>query len=243
MAQRSELPSGGAFAQSQFSRCAGAGHSVSCNQVTVTGRSLSTAGARENSTNDRRPRGWVSTITAASASECQAKARSRCIVSSAKRSTSSAAFMARAGAADCPDVRAVHSRSPVSPSRAARLCCADRKRLQSRRHKVVDQLIADIPTRPPTDHVGDDGTGIVRLGEGEVRDEWLSRAENLAALADLPGQWIDKVHHRRPPKKIVLDMASSESPTYGDQEGSAYNGHFGCTCYHPAFVFNQLGDV
>jgi Transposase DDE domain group 1 len=115
--------------------------------------------------------------------------------------------------------------------------------LQSGRHKVVDQLIADIPTRPPTDHVGDDGTGIVRLGEGEVRDEWLSRAENLAALADLPGQWIDKVHHRRPPKTIVLDMASSESPTYGDQEGSAYNGHFGCTCYHPAFVFNQLGDV
>jgi hypothetical protein len=42
---------------------------------------------------------------------------------------------------------------------------------------------------------------------------------------------------------IVLDMDSSESPTYGEQEGSAYNGHFGCTCYHPLFVFNQLGDV
>jgi DDE family transposase len=41
----------------------------------------------------------------------------------------------------------------------------------------------------------------------------------------------------------VLDMDSSESPTYGEQEGSAYNGHFGCTCYHPLFVFNQLGDV
>ena len=56
-------------------------------------------------------------------------------------------------------------------------------------------------------------------------------------------QWIDKVHQRRPPKMIVLDMDSSESPTYGEQEGSAYNGHFGCTCYHPLFVFNQLGDV
>ena len=42
---------------------------------------------------------------------------------------------------------------------------------------------------------------------------------------------------------IVLDMDSSESPTYGEQEGSAYNGHFGCTCYHPLFVFNQFGDV
>ena len=58
-----------------------------------------------------------------------------------------------------------------------------------------------------------------------------------------PGQWLDKVHRRRPPKTIVLDMDSSESPTYGEQEGSAYNGHFGCICYHPLFVFNQLGDV
>jgi hypothetical protein len=38
-------------------------------------------------------------------------------------------------------------------------------------------------------------------------------------------------------------MDSSESPTYGEQEGSAYNGHFGCTRYHPLFVFNQFGDV
>ena len=36
---------------------------------------------------------------------------------------------------------------------------------------------------------------------------------------------------------------SRESPTYGAQEGSACNGHFGCTCYHPLFVFNQLGDL
>src|SRR5229473_6925311 len=28
--------------------------------------------------------------------------------------------------------------------------------------------------------------------------------------------------------------------TYGEQEDSAYNGHFGRTCYHPLFVFNQL---
>jgi len=78
---------------------------------------------------------------------------------------------------------------------------------------------------------------------GRFETKWLSRPENLAALADLPGQWIDKVHQRRPPRVILLDMDSSESPTYGEQEGSAYNGHFGCTCYHPLFAFNQLGDV
>jgi len=78
---------------------------------------------------------------------------------------------------------------------------------------------------------------------GRFETKWLCRPENLAALADLPGQWIDTVHRRRAPKRIVLDVDSSESPTYGEQEGSAYNGHFACTCYHPLFVFNQLGDV
>ena len=78
---------------------------------------------------------------------------------------------------------------------------------------------------------------------GRFETKWLSWPENLAALADLPGQWIEKVHRRRPPRTIVLDMDSSESPTYGAQEGSAYNGHFGCTCYQPLFVFNQLGDA
>src|SRR5882762_3479077 len=78
---------------------------------------------------------------------------------------------------------------------------------------------------------------------GRFETEWLTCPVNLAALADLPGQWIDTVHQRRRPRTIVLDMDSSESPTYGEQEGSAYNGHFGCTCYHPLFVFNQLGDL
>jgi hypothetical protein len=51
------------------------------------------------------------------------------------------------------------------------------------------------------------------------------------------------VHARWPQTTIVLDMDSSVSETHGAQEGSAYNGHFGCTCYHPLFVFNQFGDL
>ena len=87
------------------------------------------------------------------------------------------------------------------------------------------------------------GSAVSASQMGRLETKWLSRPENLAALADLLRQWIDKVRQRRPPKTIVLDMDSSESPTYGEQEGSAYNGHFGCMCYHPVFVFNQLGDV
>lgn len=51
------------------------------------------------------------------------------------------------------------------------------------------------------------------------------------------------VHARRPTNVVVLDMDSSVSPTHGEQQGTAYNGHFGCTCYHPLFVFNQFGDL
>jgi hypothetical protein len=78
---------------------------------------------------------------------------------------------------------------------------------------------------------------------GRFETEWLATDANLAALMYLPGAWIDQVHERRPPGGIVLDMDSSESPTHGQQEGSAWNGHFGCTCYHPLFVFNQYGDL
>ena len=71
----------------------------------------------------------------------------------------------------------------------------------------------------------------------------MASDENFAALSDLSGVWIDRVHDRRPPKMIILDMDPSVSPTHGDQEGTAYNGHFGCTCYHPLFLFNQFGDL
>jgi hypothetical protein len=80
-----------------------------------------------------------------------------------------------------------------------------------------------------------------QMGRFETR--WLTAQKNLAALADLSGQWIDRVHARRPPRGIVLDMDSSVSPTHGDQEMSVWNGHYACTCYHPLFVFNQFGDL
>jgi hypothetical protein len=59
----------------------------------------------------------------------------------------------------------------------------------------------------------------------------------------LSGQWIGRVHARRPVKTIVLDIDSSASPTYGKQKGTVYDGHFGCTCYHSLFVFNQFGAL
>src|SRR5262249_45358348 len=78
---------------------------------------------------------------------------------------------------------------------------------------------------------------------GRFETQWFAAPENLSAIADLSGQWIDLVHGRRPPRSIVLDMDSSVSPTHGEQEMSVWNGHYACTCYHPLFVFNQFGDL
>jgi len=76
---------------------------------------------------------------------------------------------------------------------------------------------------------------------GRFETETLALPENRAALADLNGQWVDRFHDRNGLKYIVLGMDSSVSPTHGDQEGSAWNGHFDCTCYHPNVLFNQFG--
>lgn len=78
---------------------------------------------------------------------------------------------------------------------------------------------------------------------GRFETEAMTSAKNLSALADLSGRWIDRARSHRPGKMLVLDIDSSVSPTHGEQEGTAYNGHFGCTCYHPLFVFNQPGDL
>ena len=73
--------------------------------------------------------------------------------------------------------------------------------------------------------------------------EMLTQPENLESLMNLPGEWVDRVHQRQSLKQIILDMDSSVSPTYGNQEGTAYNGYFQCLCYHPLFCFNQYGDL
>ncbi len=78
---------------------------------------------------------------------------------------------------------------------------------------------------------------------GRFETALLASDVNVEALADMSGAWINRVHDRRPPKMIILDLDSSVSPTHGEQEGTAYNGHFGCTCYHPLFLFNQFGDL
>jgi hypothetical protein len=72
--------------------------------------------------------------------------------------------------------------------------------------------------------------------------ETLATEENIGALAAINHAWVARAMRVTKGKKVILDMDSSESPVHGNQEGSAYNGHFCSRCYHPLFCFNQYGD-
>ena len=77
---------------------------------------------------------------------------------------------------------------------------------------------------------------------GRFETEMLTMKENLGALSEINGRWVQRAINKTSYRRIILDMDSSVSPVHGDQQGSAYNGHFGCTCFHPLFCFNQFGD-
>ena len=70
----------------------------------------------------------------------------------------------------------------------------------------------------------------------------LTQEENLAGLAAINRDLIAKAEAIDSPQRVVLDMDSTEIPVYGQQEQSAYNGHFESTCYHPLLLFNREGD-
>jgi hypothetical protein len=62
----------------------------------------------------------------------------------------------------------------------------------------------------------------------EAETEMPAEEENFASLARINRKLISKVEVDSPPR-VVLDMDSTEVPVYGQQEQSAYNGHFEST--------------
>jgi len=72
--------------------------------------------------------------------------------------------------------------------------------------------------------------------------EMLAAEDNFAGLARINRELIGRVEAVASPQGVVLDMDSAEIPVYGQQEQSAYNGHFESTCYHPLLLFNREGD-
>ena len=72
--------------------------------------------------------------------------------------------------------------------------------------------------------------------------EVLAQDQNLAGLEAINRDLIARTESVDSRERVVLDMDSTEIPVYGQQEESAYNGHFESTCYHPLLLFNHEGD-
>ena len=72
--------------------------------------------------------------------------------------------------------------------------------------------------------------------------EMLASEENLLGLMALNRELVGQAEAFDDSERVVLDMDSTESPARGQQEGSAYNGHFESVCYHPLLLFNGHGD-
>jgi hypothetical protein len=70
----------------------------------------------------------------------------------------------------------------------------------------------------------------------------LAQDQNLAGLEATNRDLIVRTESVDSRQRVVLDMDSTEIPVYGQQEHSAYNGHFESTCYHPLLLFNREGD-
>jgi hypothetical protein len=69
--------------------------------------------------------------------------------------------------------------------------------------------------------------------------ELLTREENLIGLMALNRETRGQAESLDGSDRVVFDMDCSESPVHGEQEGSAYNGHFESVCYRPLFLFNS----
>jgi hypothetical protein len=67
----------------------------------------------------------------------------------------------------------------------------------------------------------------------------MTQADNIAGLAALNRELLATAEAINCPRRVVLDVNSTEIPVHGEQEQNAYNGHFESTCYHPLLLFNR----
>ena len=105
------------------------------------------------------------------------------------------------------------------------------------------ERLADDPTmRVVVGDRGIDRPAASASAMSRFETEVLTQDSNVEGLGRVNAKWVDGAMSRTPHRRVILDMDSSESRVHGEQEGASYNGHFGSTCYHPLFVFNQFGD-
>ena len=74
-----------------------------------------------------------------------------------------------------------------------------------------------------------------------LKTEMLAEEENFIRLARINRELVGKTEAPESAPRVVLDLDTAEIPVYGQQEQSAYNGHFVSTCFHLLLLFNREG--
>lgn len=67
--------------------------------------------------------------------------------------------------------------------------------------------------------------------------------QSIKQLNQANQELLDNVHQFRDSKAIILDLDSTHADTYGDQEATAFNTHYGTIGFHPLVAFDGVtGD-
>ncbi len=121
-------------------------------------------------------------------------------------------------------------------------------------HKLLKQLVLQIVTGYNTDSAAnilqhDPVLQTLSIDEPLASQSSISRfydrvvVETILTLQVLNQDLIDKARLVRNDTNMIIDLDSTHSDTFGHQEETAYNAHYGTNGYHPLVAFDGLtGD-
>jgi hypothetical protein len=114
------------------------------------------------------------------------------------------------------------------------------------RQKIY-QLISGYSEDDAADHLTKDPVFTQIIGTDALASQpslsrFFRRFENQSMNGLIQGnqELLDKMHQFRGSKTLIIDLDSTHSDTYGKQEASAYNAHYGTVGFHPLVAFDGV---
>lgn len=116
--------------------------------------------------------------------------------------------------------------------------------------QLLFQLIAGYPTDSSAKILSEDPIFHLVLGKKALASQaslsrfWVRVSEETIAQIQILNQaLIDKARLKRNTTEMIIDLDSTHSDTFGNQEDANFNAHYGTNGYHPLVAFDGLtGD-
>jgi len=117
------------------------------------------------------------------------------------------------------------------------------------RQKIFQMIAAyaadDAADQLTNDPVFQEVIGTKNLASQPSLSRFLDRfdANSIEELAQANQELLDKMHTYRENETLILDLDSTHADTYGNQEKTAFNAHYGTVGFHPLVAFDGVtGD-